>query len=158
MSAPFQEILDGTELQRPPPGRRHELICTRLHEVLQAGVADLSSTRLLTRRAPVALSNHTTVCPDAALVTTATGRLWLAVEIVSSDDHRVDTVVKKQLYEDFRLARLWMIDPRYDNVEIYHGTEYGLSLKEILAGRDCVTEKLLPEFNLVVAHLFAAGT
>ena len=86
------------------------------------------------------------------MVLTLTARL--AAEIVSSDDHRPDTVLKKQLYEEAKLPRLWIIDPRYDNVEIYHGTEYGLALKGILAGREVLTEKLLPEFELAVAELF----
>jgi Uma2 family endonuclease len=50
-----------------------------------------------------------------------------------------------------------MIDPRYDNVEVYHGTEYGLMLKGILAGRELLEEKLLPEFQLVINELFAPG-
>ena len=27
--------------------------------------------------------------------------------------------MKKQIYEDLNLPRLWMIDPRYNNVEVY---------------------------------------
>ena len=68
-------------------------------------------------------------------MTVATGKLWLAAEIVNSEDHRADTFIKKQIYEEIRLPRLWMIDPRYDNVEVYHSGEYGLVLKSILAGR-----------------------
>jgi Uma2 family endonuclease len=49
-----------------------------------------------------------------------------------------------------------MIDPRYDNVEVYHSNEYGLVLKGILAGRETLSEKLLPEFQLTVAELFSA--
>ena len=86
----------------------------------------------------------------------ATGKLWLAAEIVSSDDHQPDTVIKKQIYEEMRLPRLWMIDPRYDNVEVYHSNEYGLILKGILAGHELLTEKLLPEFQLTITELFAA--
>jgi len=82
--------------------------------------------------------------------------LWLAAEIVSPDDHRTDTVVKKQIYEDIKVPRLWMIDPRYDNAEVYHASPYGMMLKGILAGREILTETLLPEFELVVAELFAA--
>jgi Uma2 family endonuclease len=82
--------------------------------------------------------------------------MWLAAEIVSSDDHQPDTVIKKQIYEEMRLPRLWMIDPRYDNVEIYHSNEYGLILKNILAGHELLTEKLLPEFQLTITELFAA--
>src|SRR5262249_44756668 len=99
---------------------------------------------------------QTTLRPDLALVAVATGKLWLAAEIVSSDDHRADTVLKKQLYEEVHLPRLWMVDPRYDNVEIYFGTEYGLMLKSILAGREILSEKLLPEFQITIADLFAA--
>jgi Uma2 family endonuclease len=62
--------------------------------------------------------------------------------------------VKKTVYEDFKLPRLWMIDPRYDNVEVYHASEYGLVLKAILAGKEILDERLLPEFQISIADLF----
>ena len=154
MSEPYEEILDGGSVLRLAPGSRHELICERLHAVVNAGVADLTSTRLLPPRTQVQLSADSAVCPDLALVTAASGKLWLAAEIINSEDHRADTVVKKQLYEDVKLPRLWMIDPRYDNLEVYQGSEYGLILKGMLAGREVLTEALLPEFELTVAELF----
>jgi Uma2 family endonuclease len=154
MSEPYKEILDGVPLMRCAPGARHELICARLHECIQASVANFNGTLLLAPRSEVSLSFQTTVCPDVALVTAATTKLWLAAEIISSDDHRTDTVVKKEIYEQLKLPRLWMIDPRYDNVEVYHSTQYGLTLKSILAGRELLTESLLPEFQLTIAELF----
>ncbi len=156
MSDSYAELLDGATLVRRPPGERHELICGRLHNCVRAGVANFSSTVLLAPRAAVTLSPSTSLRPDLALITVATGKLWLAAEIVSSDDHRTDTVLKKQLYEEARLPRLWMIDPRYDNVEVYHGTPYGLSLKHILSIRETLTEPLLPEFELSVSELFSS--
>jgi hypothetical protein len=48
-----------------------------------------------------------------------------------------------------------MVDPRYDNVEIYHSTEWGLALKSILAGSEVLAEALIPEFQIVIAELFA---
>lgn len=154
MSLPYEEILSGTPLLRSAPGARHELICARLHRAIHASVANLSSTRLLPPRAAVRLSASSLVRPDLALVASATNRLWLAAEIVCSDDHAPDTVMKKQVYEDMKLPRLWMIDPRYDNVEVYHSSPYGLVLKEILAGRETLSERLLPEFQIGVAELF----
>ncbi len=156
MSIAYAEILNGSPLARRAPGARHEMICARLHQWVRASVANFAGTRLLAPRAQVRLSLKHAVCPDLALVATATGKLWLAAEIVSSDDHQPDTVIKKQIYEETRLSRLWMIDPRYDNVEVYHSTEYGLVLKGILAGQELLTEKLLPEFQLTIAELFAA--
>ena len=155
VSEPYNEVFEGEVTRRLAPGERHEAICSRLHSVIKASVANLTSTRLLDRRAEVHVADGTTLCPDLALVTASAGKLWLAVEIVSSDDHRTDTVVKKQIYEDIKVPRLWMIDPRYDNVEVYHSGEYGLVLKGILAGQEVLTERLLPEFQLAVAELFA---
>lgn len=154
MSLPYQELLEGARVNRLAPGARHELICSRLHQIVRASVANFANTRLLEPRTEVRLAHDTLVCPDLALVAVPTGKMWLAAEIISSDDHRTDTVVKKQLYEDLKMPRLWMIDPRYDNIEVYHGSEYGLMLKTILAGREVLTEQLLPEFELTISNLF----
>ena len=43
---------------------------------------------------------------------------------------------------------------RYDNIEVYHGSPYGLMLKAMLAGSEILAEDLLPEFQLTVADLF----
>ena len=156
MSRPYEEILNGETFPRSAPGARHEAICERLHTLMTASVANLPATQLLAPRAKIHVSPSATICPDLALVTVATGKLWLAVEIISREDHQADTVIKKQLYEDIHVPRLWMIDPRYDNVEIYHCTEWGLSLKGILGGSEVLGESLIPEFQIVIAELFAA--
>jgi len=156
MDRPYEEIVDGASLPRSAPGARHEAICERLHGLMTGSVANMVTTRLLAPRERVHVSRATTLCPDLALVMAATGKLWLAVEIVSTDDHRADTVIKKQIYEDIRVPRLWMVDPRYDNVEIYHSTQWGLALKGILAGSEVLAEALIPEFQIVIAELFAA--
>jgi Uma2 family endonuclease len=156
MSQPYEELLDGATLPRSAPGDRHEQICARLHREMSASVAGLAATQLLAPRTRVQVSRLTALCPDLALVTAATGKLFLAVEIINRDDHRTDTVVKKDIYEQIRVPRLWMIDPRYDNVEVYHSGEFGLQLKGILAGGEVLAEKLVPQFRLTVAELFAA--
>ena len=155
MNRPYEEILDGASFPRSAPGLRHEAICDRLHGLMSASVANLAAVRLLPVREQVRISRTTALCPDLALVMVATGKLWLAVEVVSTDDHRADTVIKKQVYEDIRVPRLWMVDPRYDNVEVYHCTQWGLALKGILAGNQALAEALIPEFQIVVAELFA---
>src|SRR5882724_7109474 len=105
MSEPYEEIVEGETFLRLPPGARHELICSRLHDLMAASLADLSTSRLLPRRSVVQISSGTLVRPDLALVTSATGRIWLAAEIISADDHRADTVMKKQIYEDLNIPR-----------------------------------------------------
>ena len=156
MSRPYEEILERRTLPRSAPGARHEVICDRLHTAMTASVANLPATQLLAPRTQVQVSRSTTICPDLALVTVATGKLWLAVEIISRDDHHADTVVKKELYEDIRVPRLWMVDPRYDNVEIYHEHGMGAGAEGHSGGSEVLAEGLIPEFQIVIAELFAA--
>ena len=154
MSRPYEEILNGGTLPRSAPGDRHEIICARLHREMAVSVAGLTSLQLLAPRTQVRLSHTAAFCPDLALVTVASGKLFLAVEIISRDDHRADTVIKKEIYEQHRVPRLWMVDPRYDNVEIYHSFEFGLKLHGILAGKEILQEKFVPQFRLTVTDLF----
>jgi len=151
----YEEIIDGRILVRSFPGARHERICALLHQRVEAGLAGNAAARLLGPRGAVALGPRTVLRPDLALVTAATGKVWLVVEIIDSADHRPDTVLKKGIYEDFKVPRVWMVDPRYDNVEICHATPQGLALKGILAGREILQEGLLPGLTMTVAELFA---
>jgi Uma2 family endonuclease len=151
----YEEIIEGKTLIRSRPGARHERICARLHERVAASLAGNMATRLLAPRSAVPLSVRTMVRPDLALVTANTNKVWLVVEIVDSADHQPDTVLKKGLYEEYKVPRVWMVDPRYDNVELYHGMAYGLALKSILAGKDLLQEGLLPELKMPIEELFA---
>ncbi len=157
MSQPYEELLQGSPLLRVPPGQRHEQILTRLHRCVHASVANLTSTALLAGRSAIRVFPDTIVRPDLALMTIPGSKLWLAAEIVNSEDHAPDTVLKKQIYEELRLPRLWMIDPRYDNVEVYHASQYGLVLKGILGGSEILSERLLPEFQITIAELFQSN-
>src|SRR5262249_33467563 len=79
----------------------------------------------------IELSVTTIFRPALALITAASDKLWLVAEVINSDDHHADTVDKKAVYGEMKLPRLWMVDPRYDNIEVYHGTPYGLTLKRV---------------------------
>ena len=152
MSASYEEIVLGESIIRHPPGARHEMICSRLHAHVSECL--VSTARLLPPRTLVELAPGTLVRPDLTLVATATGKAWLLAEIVDTPDHQADTVVKKSVYEERRVPRLWMVDPRYDNVEVYESSSYGLTLKRILAQRDFLTESLLPDLRLAIPELF----
>jgi Uma2 family endonuclease len=156
MSRSYEETIDGATLPRSAPGDRHELICHRLHREIGASINGIEAMHLLPPRMKVQLDRDNVLCPDIAIVATATGKLVLAVEVISRDDHSADTVTKKEVYEQVRIPRLWIVDPRYDNVEIYHSFEFGLQLKSILAGSEILQEKLIPQFQMTPTQLFAA--
>lgn len=155
MSESYEEILEGETLMRSAPGTRHELVCAQLHRRVSGSIQNVATTKLLSTRSIIQLGPGTMVRPDLVLVTVATGKPWLIAEVIDSRDHRPDTVLKKQIYEDSNIPRLWMVDPRYDNVEIYHGTQHGLALQKILAGREVLRESLLPQLEVTISELFA---
>jgi Uma2 family endonuclease len=156
MSRAYEEVLEGGTLPRSAPSDRHEVICARLHREIASSINGLAAIQLLPPRMKIQVSRTSMFCPDLALITTATSKLFLAVEIVSRDDHQADTVTKKEIYEQIRVPRLWMVDPRYDNVEVYHSFEFGLQLKSILAGSEVLQEKIIPQFQMTMTQLFAA--
>jgi hypothetical protein len=154
VSQPYEEVLDGATMPRSAPDARHETICDRLHAAMKASITNVSTTQLLAPRTKIQVTRATSIRPDLALITTATQKLFLAAEIITRGDQHADTVVKKEIYEQIKVPRLWMVDPRYDNVEIYHSTSFGLQLKGILAGRELLTEGLIPEFQMAMSELF----
>ena len=150
----YEEIIEGETLRRTEPGKRHEEVCARLHASVAACLGTVATARLLPPRTLVQLSAGTMLRPDLALVTVATGKVWLIAEIIEAGDNYTDTVMKKTFYEEMNLPRWWMVDPRYDNLEVYHGSQYGLALKGMLAGREVLAERLLPQLNLSMHELF----
>jgi Uma2 family endonuclease len=84
-------------------------------------------------------------------------QLYLVAEVLQPGDHHVDTVDKKQVWNDGRLPRLWMIDPRYLNVEVYGCNETGFGLLQILANHHPLTDPHLPGFHYSMPELFAGS-
>jgi len=155
VSHTYEEIIEGNSVHRTVLGGRHRLVLERLQALMQAALPVNGPARLQEPRSVVQLTAGTILRPDLSLVTVATGKVFLAAEIISSEDHRWDTVTKKEIYEDCKIPRLWMIDLRYNNVEVYHGSQYGLGLKGILANKEVLEEKLLPGLSVAMNDLFS---
>ena len=155
MPEPYEELIEGEWLLRLPPRPSHERICHQLHRWISRSLTPISNCRALALREQVAISEKHQFRPDLAMVTSTTGKLWLAVEVINQEDHHADTVLKKSVYEEIRIPRLWIVDPRYENVEVYHATQYGLSLKQTLSVKEILVEPLLPGFEMPLVELFA---
>ena len=139
---------------RFPPPDHHEHVCSKLHALVREALASMGNSRLLRPRTLVPFSAGNLLRPDLTIVAVATGKPFLVAEIIHAHDHRVDTVVKKELYERYQIPRLWILDARYDNAEVYHGSPIGLVLKSMLAGKEALKEPLLGSFTVTVSALF----
>lgn len=160
MSEPYEELIRSEAVHRRPPSPDHELLVSRLHELVARWLPLNSALSLLPPRTELQLDEHTLLRPDLAIVrddpgATGIAQLYLVAEVLLPGDHHVDTVVKKQLWADLRLTRLWMVDPRYFNVEVYGLGEYGFTLFDILAHHHPLTDPHLPGLRCPMDELFA---
>ncbi|MBI2497449.1 MAG: Uma2 family endonuclease [Opitutae bacterium] len=160
MSEAYEELLQGETVCRQPPSSEHELLVTRLHDLVTRSLPLNSALRLLPRRSELQLEEHSVLRPDLAIVRTdpgsdSTAVLYLVAEVLQPGDHHVDTVLKKQLWADAQLPRLWIVDPRYLNVEVYGCGEYGFTLFDILAHHHPLTDPHMPGLSCTMDELFA---
>lgn len=164
MSESYEETIGGQRILRRPPTAMHEMLVARLHELVAAALPLNSTLRLLPPRSKLDLGEHSLVRPDLAVVRMERGadehqpgQLYLVAEVLQPGDHHVDTVIKKQVWTDGNLPRLWMIDPRYLNVEVYGSGEHGFTLLTILANQHALTDPYLPGLRCPMPELFAGS-
>jgi len=160
MSEAYEELIQGELAARRPPPATHETLVARLHALVGRCLPPNSALQLLPPRASLQLADDCILRPDLTVVRTAPdlagpARLYLVAEVLLPGDHHLDTFVKKQLWSDYRLPRLWMVDPRYLNVEVYGLGEYGFTLIDILAHHHPLTDPHLPGLSCSMDELFA---
>jgi Uma2 family endonuclease len=159
MSEAYEEVIEGETINRRSPPLAHEILVGRLHALVAGALPPGAALQLLPPRSSLQLADDCILRPDLTVVRTAPGlagpaRLYLVAEVLLPGDHHLDTFVKKQLWSDFRLPRLWMVDPRYLNVEVYGLGEYGFTLTDILAHHHPLTDPELPGLGCSMDELF----
>lgn len=161
MNDAYEELISGQRVQRRSPTPEHETLVARLHRLVSKSLPLNSTLRLLGPRAELELDGHSVLRPDLAIVQMrpAVGgsqrvQLYLVAEVLQAGDHHVDTVAKKQIWSDGMLPRLWIVDPRYFNVEVYGCGAHGFTLLEILANHHPLTDPHLPGFSPSMPDLF----
>lgn len=157
MSDTYEETIDGEVVVRRAPGLEHESLVAKLHALVRAALPFNSTLQLLPPRAPLALADDCVLRPDLTAVRPNPGgsaALYLVAEVLLPGDHHLDTFIKKQVWSNRRLPRLWMIDPRYLNIEVYGCGEYGFTLQDILANHHCLADPHLPGLHCSMADFF----
>ena len=164
MPEAYEELIAGQRILRRAPTSMHEVLVARLHQLVVRSLPLNSTLRLLAPRSELKLNDQSVLRPDLAIVGTGTQiggtqrvQLYLVAEVLQPGDHHIDTVDKKQMWSDGCLPRLWMIDPRYLNVEVYGCNETGFTLLQILANHHALTDPRLPGFNYSMPELFAGS-
>jgi Uma2 family endonuclease len=109
----------------------------------------------LKRRALVKLRPDTEIRPDLTLIRRNDPRLYLAVEVLQHSDRHPDTVIKKNILAACLVPRLWIVDGRYQNIEIYVTNGGRFRLESILTGNDLLSDAALCGSRYSLSELFA---
>lgn len=153
MSEAYEEIVGGEVWLRSPPSPKHEQVCQKLHQIVRKALEGIEDLQILPPRSIIEIQAGTLLRPDLVVIDKH-GKPVLIAEVIYPGDHRTDTVIKKNIYEESGIARLWMIDLRYECIEMYENTPFGLALRCSLAGMERVQDSQWPHLNFFVAQLF----
>ncbi len=78
----------------------------------------------------------------------------LIVELVSPGSVDKDRSVKKEVYERFAVKEYWIVDIRYQSVEVYRMENNRYRLFSFAEKTGTITSSVLPDFSLDVEKIF----
>lgn len=155
------ELIDGEHFVSPSPTPRHQRVAMNLAVILGGFVRETRCGELFAAPLDVVLSPHNVVEPDVLFI--AAERLHvigaryleaapdLAIEIYSPSSRRIDTVLKRHLYEKYGVAEYWLVDPEARTVEVLR--RRGDRLRPEPAS-EMVSTPLLPGLEISLAEIF----
>jgi Uma2 family endonuclease len=90
-------------------------------------------------------AGHLTVAPE------------LVIEVLSSgtENERRDKIIKLRLYSDQAVQEYWLVDWRFQQVEIYRFNQQDLEIVKTLSVAEKISTPLLPNFSCDLVNFFA---
>jgi Uma2 family endonuclease len=125
----FYELINGSIMKKSAPTPQHQSISMNLSLQLGSFIKSKKSGKLFASPIDLFLDDHNAVQPDLVFVANENQRIVtndgivgipdLIVEIISPSSVMRDRVDKKNLYEKLNVKEYWIIDPAYQDIEIY---------------------------------------
>jgi Uma2 family endonuclease len=158
------EVIDGELHVLPTPFLPHQRVLSRLSRHVFA-CAEKDGGDLLLGPLDVILSPHNVVQPDLMFVAREhasriqlhgiVGAPDIAIEILGDFTRHRDEVVKRDLYERFRVPEYWIVDPDAKTVKILRREIARYETVADLHNDDTFTSPTFPDLQLPLATIFA---
>lgn len=151
------QIINGEEVMSPSPKFLHQSASVELVLLLASHVKQNKLGRVFAAPFDVILEqdfNH--LQPDIFFVSNANRDImqdWirgvpdLVIEIVSPSSRKLDTVVKKGVYESYGVPECWIVFPDKVRIEIYTLVEGRYELYGTFSDEQKVQSKVLPALS-----------
>lgn len=161
------ELIDGEHYVTPAPITKHQRVSGILFGFLFTHIQKAKSGHLFAAPTDVVLSDLDVVQPDLLFISNARASIItepniqgapdLVVEILSAGSRKTDEIIKRKLYERYRVSEYWIVDPELDSVKIYRLSDkgYSRSAELSLEANETLTSPLFPDWQLPLSQLFA---
>jgi Uma2 family endonuclease len=125
----YYELINGYIMKKSAPRPQHQRISMRLSIQLGTFIRENRLGELFASPIDVFLDNLNAVQPDLVFIPTENQAMItddgiigipdLMIEIISPSSVLRDRVDKKNLYERLNVKEYWIIDPQYQDIEVY---------------------------------------
>lgn len=125
----YYELINGYIMKKSAPRPQHQRISMRLSILLGSFIKENKIGELFASPIDVFLDDLNAVQPDLVFVPTENQAIItddgimgipdLMIEIISPSSVLRDRVDKKNLYERLNVKEYWIIDPQYQDIEVY---------------------------------------
>lgn len=161
------ELIDGEHYVTPSPITKHQKILGNIFIPLGTHIQKNKIGQLFAAPMDVVLSDIDVVQPDLLFITNnrasiiteknIQGAPDLVVEILSESSRKTDEMIKRKLYERYRISEYWIVDPELESVKIYRLSDTGYSrIAELsVEANDTLTSPLFPDWQLSLSLIFA---
>jgi Uma2 family endonuclease len=125
----YYELINGVIMKKSAPTPQHQRISMKLSRIISNYLLENKKGELLASPVDLFLDDRNAIQPDLVFVANDNQRIVtndgivgipdLIVEIISPSSVMRDRVDKKNLYERLNVKEYWIIDPAYQDIEIY---------------------------------------
>jgi Uma2 family endonuclease len=126
----FYELINGYIMKKSAPRPQHQKVSMYLSILLGTFINDKKLGELFAAPIDVFLDDWNALQPDLVFVANQNRHIItddgiigipdLVVEIISPSSVLRDRVDKKNIYEKLGVKEYWIIDPSYQDIEVYH--------------------------------------
>lgn len=161
------ELIDGEHYVTPAPSTKHQRASLNLSVALASFLKPRKLGQVFAAPYDVVLSDIDVVQPDVLLVLSRRadiiteknikGAPDLVVEILSENTRKTDEIIKRKLYERFKVREYWVVDPELETVKVYRlqGKKYVRLAELSVESGDTLTTPLLADFRVPLSEIFS---
>lgn len=160
----LSQIINGEEIMSPSPKTPHQRISRNLHRILDRYVVDHNLGEMWFAPMDVIFEeDYNRLQPDHIFIPKEKEDIvqdWIrgvpdmVVEIVSKSTVKMDTVVKKEIYERYGVQEYWLLKPEKRVLEIYILTAGRYNLYASFSENDVVSSPLFHDLAFKLNIIF----